>query len=119
MTYNKGSLDLAGILTNIKNYLDDCDRSKLSQECKDLRACIGKNSISAIIAYRLRKISQLPISPLPDNVEYLKREIDELIKILTNLVSWQCKICGKTIEAEHKNQLTLWINAHKISNNCK
>lgn len=111
--------DLAGILTNIKNYLGDSNSSRLFQECKDLGSCIGKYSISAMIAYRLRKIAQLHKTLFPDNKEYLKREIDELIRILTNLVSWQCKICGKTIEAEHKNQLALWVTAHEISNSCK
>ena len=72
-----------------------------------------------MIAYRLRKISQLSKSTLSANSEYLRGEIDELIRIITNLVSWQCKMCGKTIEAEHKNQLALWIKAHEINNNCK
>jgi len=116
---NNSVWDLVAILTNIKNYLGDSNSSTLFQECKDLESCIGKNSISAMIVYRLRKISQLPASLLPGNVDYVKREIDELIKILANLVSWKCKICGKTIEAEHENQLTLWVAAHEINNDCK
>jgi hypothetical protein len=113
---DKTSIVLAKILTNIKNYLDEVDRSKLFQECKNLSVCISKYSINAMIVYRIRKISHLP-NLLPDNIEYLKREIDELIRILINLISWECKICGKTIEAEQKNQLTLWIKAHKTINN--
>jgi hypothetical protein len=54
-------------------------------------------------------------SSLFQNVEYLKVEITDLIKILTNLVSWQCNICDKTVGAEHEGQLGLWINAHEIT----
>lgn len=115
----KTSRILAKILANIKNHLNDLDSSKLFQECKNLESCIDKYPTSAMIVYRLRKILQLSKSTLSDNIEYLRREIDELIQILTNFVSWQCKICKKTIEAEHKDQLTLWISAHEISNNCK
>ena len=109
----------AEILTNIKSHLDDFDHSKLFHECNNLETCIGKYSTSTMIVYRLRKISQLIKSTLSDNITYLRNEIDELIQILTNLVSWQCKICGKTVEAEHENQLILWITAHEITNNCK
>ena len=115
----KTSIVLTEILTNIKNSLDDFDSSKLSQECKNLEVCIDKYSISAMIVYRLRKISQLTKSTLSKNIKYLRNEIDELIIVFTNLVSWQCKICKKIIEAEHKDQLILWINAHEISDNCK
>jgi len=119
MNYHNGMQDLVKILTNIKNYLDDFDSSKLSQECKNLEVCMDKYSISAMIVYRLRKISQSTKYALFDNITYLRREIDELIQILTNFVSWQCKMCKKIIAAEHKDQLTLWITAHEISDNCK
>ena len=119
MNYYDGTKDLAKILTKIKNYLDDSDSSKIFQECKKLKICINKYSISAMIVHRLRKISQLTKSTLSKNIKYLRSEIDELIIVLTNLVSWQCKTCKKIIEAEHKDQLTLWINAHEISDNCK
>lgn len=112
-------MTLAKILTNIKNNLDDFDSSKLFQECKNLDAHIGKYSTSAMIVYRLRKISQLTKSTLSTNTKYLRIEIDELIQILINLVSWKCTTCGKMIEAEHENQLRLWITAHEISTNCK
>jgi hypothetical protein len=112
----KTSIILAKILTNIKNHLDEVDSSQLFHECKNLSVSIGKYSIDAMIVYRLRKISNLP-KLLPENIEYLKREIDELIRILINLASWECKICGKTIEAEQKNQLALWMKAHKTINN--
>ena len=105
---------IAKILTNIKNCLDDADRSKLLQECKYLRSYVGKCFISAMIVYRLRKISQLSESSLTANVRNLKTEITELIGILTNLVSWRCGMCGKTVNAENDDQLKLWINAHKM-----
>ena len=50
---------------------------------------------------------------LSDNREYVKREIEELLGILTNFVSWHCKACDKTIDAENKNQLVLWVTAHE------
>ena len=105
---------LAKILTNIKNHLDDADRSKLLQECEHLRSYVGKCLISAMIAYRLRKISRLSESSLIANAGNLKTEITELIGILTNLVSWRCGMCGKTVDAENDDQLELWINAHKM-----
>jgi hypothetical protein len=72
-----------------------------------------------MIAYRLRKISKLHKSSLSDNSIHLKREINELIHILTHLISWHCKVCDKTIETEHENQLALWVMAHEISNDHK
>ena len=110
---------LARILSNIENYLDDVGNPKLSQECKDLRLHLNRYPLSAMIVYRLRKISKLHKLSLSDDIPYLKREINELIHLLTNLVSWQCKTCGKIIETEHENQLTLWIKAHEITNNHK
>ena len=105
---------LAKILTNIKNHLDDTDRSKLLQECKHLGSYVRKCFISAMILYRLRKISRLSESSLTTNTGNLKTEITELIEILTHLVSWRCGMCGKTVDAENDNQLKLWINAHKM-----
>ncbi len=110
---------LVKILTDIKNYLHDIDNPKLFQECKNLVSHLNKYSISAMIAYRLRRISKLDKSLLSGNNSYLKREIDELIHLLTNLVSWHCKVCDKTIETEHENQLVLWVMAHKISSDHK
>ena len=105
---------LAKILSNIKNYLDDADKSKLLQECEYLGSYVEKYLISAMTAYRLRKISQLSESSSTAHIGNLKTEITELIGILTNLVSWRCGMCGKTVDAENDNQLELWINAHKI-----
>ena len=119
MNYHDGKQALTEILTNIKNYLDNFDSSKLFQECKKLKICINKYSISAMIVHRLQKISQLTKSTLSDNIEYAKGEIEELLRILTNFVSWHCKACDKTIDAEHKNQLTLWIKAHEMNNDHK
>ena len=115
MNYHDGTQDLTKILTKIKNYLDDFDSSKLFQECKKLKICISKCFISAMIVHRLQKISQLTKSTLSDNVKYIKEEVEELLRILTNFVSWHCNACDKTIDAEHKNQLGLWIKAHEIS----
>ena len=115
--YYDGMRDLTKILTNIKNYLDNFNTSKLFQECKKLKICISKCFISAMIMHRLQKISQLTKSTLSGNIEYVKREIEELLTILTNFVSWHCKTCGKTIDAEHNNQLALWIKAHEITDN--
>ena len=119
MSYHEGMQDLVKILTNIKNCLDDFDNLKLFQECKELEYCIRKYSISAMIIHRLQKISQLTKSELSGNIEYVKREIEELLRILINFVSWHCKACDKTIDAEHKKQLALWITVHKISNEHK
>ena len=119
MNYHDGTQDLTKILTKIKNYLDDFDSSKIFQECKKLKICISKCFISAMVVHRLQKISQLTKSTLSDNIEYVKGEIEELLRILTNFVSWYCKVCDKTIDAEHKNQLTLWVKAHEISHDHK
>jgi hypothetical protein len=110
---------LAKILTNVKNYLDNTDRSKLRQECEYLGSCIGKYFISATTAYRLQKISKLSESSLNENVDHMKMEIGELIGILTNLVSWRCGICDKTVDAEHESQLKLWVEAHEMGNDHK
>ena len=115
MNYHDGMRDLTKILTKLKNYLDDFDSSKIFQECKKLKICISKCFISAMIVHRLQKISQLTKSTLSDNIEYIKGEIEELLKILTNFVSWYCNACDKTIDAEHENKLTLWVKAHEIS----
>jgi glutaredoxin-related protein len=115
MNYYDDKQDLTKILTNIKNHLDNFDSSKIFQECKKLRICISKCYISAMIVHRLQKISQLTKSTLSDNIEYVKREIEELLRILTNFVSWHCKACDETIDAEHKNKLTLWVKVHEIS----
>ena len=56
---------------------------------------------------------------LSDNMEYVKGEIEELLRILTNFVSWHCKACDKKIDAEHKNQLALWVKVHEISHDHK
>ena len=119
MNYYDDIQDLTKILTKIKNYLDDFDSSKIFQECKNLKICISKCFISAMIIHRLQKISQLTKSTLFGNTEYVKREIEELLTILTNFVSWHCKACDKTVDAEHKNQLGLWIKAHEISHDHK
>jgi len=110
---------LVRILANIKKYLDNISNPKLFQECENLKLHLNKYFISAMTAYRLRKISKLDKSLLSNNKFYLKNEIDELICLLTHLVFWHCKICDKTIEAEHENQLTLWIMAHEISSDHK
>lgn len=110
---------LVRILTNIKNNLHNIDNAKLFQECRKIGSHLNKYSISAMIAYRLRKISKLDKSMMSENNSYLKREINELIHILNNLVSWHCKVCDKTIETEHENQLALWIMAHEISSDHK
>lgn len=110
---------LVRILTNIKNHLDNTNNQKLSQECANLKYHLDKYSISAMIGYRLRKISRLDKSLVLGNKSYLKKEIGKLIDILTNLVSWHCKVCNKTIESEHKNQLALWVSAHEISSDHK
>ena len=110
---------LVRILTTIKNHLDDISNSKLFQECENLKTHLNKYFISAMTAYRLRKISKLDKSLVFSNKSYLKKEIDELIHLLTHLVSWHCKVCDKTIETEHENQLTLWVMAHEISNEHK
>ena len=110
---------LSRILTNIKKYLDNISNPKLFQECENLKRHLNKYFISAMTAYRLRKISKLDKSLLSNNKFYLKNEIDELIYLLTHLVFCHCKICDKTIEAEHENQLTLWIMAHEISSDHK
>lgn len=110
---------LVRILTDIKNYLDDISNPKLSQECENLEYHLTKYSMSAMIVYRLRKISRLDKSLLSRNNLHLKREIDKLIDLLTHLVSWHCKVCDKTIETEHENQLTLWVMAHEISSDHK
>ena len=108
---------LAKILTNIQNHLNNLDNSKLFQECQHLGSCVEKCFISAMIMYRLRKISRLSeLSPV-DNIQHLKIEISELIEILTNLISWRCGICKKTVNAENPAQLELWVNAHKMINN--
>ena len=117
MNHHDTTQDLTKILTKIKNYLDDSDSSKIFQECKKLKICISKCFISAMIIHRLQKISQLTKSRLSNNIEYFRREIEELLAILTNFVAWHCKACGKTIDAEHKNQLTLWVTAHEITDN--
>ena len=114
MNYHEGTQDLTKILTKIKNYLDNFDSSKIFQECKKLKICISKCFINAMIVHRLQKISQLTKSTLSDNIEYVKGEIEELLRILSNFVFWYCKACGKTIDAEHKNQLVLWVKAHEI-----
>ena len=106
---------LAKILTNVKNHLDDTDSSNLFQECMYLGSCVEKCFMSAMTVYRLRKISRLSEIPFTDNVKNLKMEITELIETLTRLVSWKCEICGKTVDAENKNQLELWIHAHKMN----
>lgn len=105
---------LAKILTSIKNHLDDTDRSKLLRECEHLGSYVGKCFMSAMTAYRLRKISRLSELLLNVNADNLKTEIAELICILSNLVSWRCGMCGKTVDAEHESQLELWIHAHKM-----
>ncbi|NQV40397.1 MAG: hypothetical protein HQ505_07695 [Nitrosopumilus sp.] len=110
---------LVRILTDIKKYLDNISNPKLFHECKNLNAHLNKYSISAMTTYRLRKISKLNKSMLSSNNSYLKKEIDKLIHLLTNLVSWYCKVCDKTIETEHENQLTLWVMAHEISGDHK
>ncbi len=110
---------LVRILTKIKNYLDDISDPKLFQECENLEYHLNKYVISAMIAYRLRKISKLDKSLLSSNKSYLKKEIEKLIRILTDLVCWHCKACNKTIETEHENQLTLWIMAHETSSEHK
>ena len=119
MNYNDDMQDLTKILTKIKNYLNDFDSSKIFQECKKLKICISKCFISAMIVHRLQKISQLTKSTISDNVKYIKGEIEELLTILTNFVSWHCKACEKTIDAEHENQLALWVKAHEISQDHK
>ncbi len=110
---------LTRILTNIKKYLDNINNPKLFQECENLKHHLNKYFISAMTAYRLRKISKLDKSLLSSNKSYLKKEIEELIDLLTHLVSWHCKVCNKTIETEHENQLTLWVMAHEISSDHK
>jgi hypothetical protein len=115
MSIHDDSKTLVTILASIKVHLDDDDEgSKLLQECKYLGSCIGKYLISAMTAYRLRKISKLTESSLNENIKHLKMEISELIEILTTLVSWRCGTCGKTVDAEHKIQLEMWIHAHKM-----
>jgi hypothetical protein len=106
---------LTKILTNIKNHLDDADRSKLLLECECLGSHVGKCFMSAMTAYRLRKISQSSEMYLTENIKYLKTEIAELIETLTSLVSWRCGTCGKNVDAENESQLELWIHAHKMN----
>jgi len=106
-------------LTNIRDYLDDTSNSKLFHECDNLKSHITKSVLSAMTAYRLQKIAKLDRSLSHSNKSHLKNEINELIHILTHLVSWHCKVCNKIIETEHKNKLTLWIMAHEISVNHK
>ncbi len=110
---------LVKILNDIKNYLDDVNNPKLVQECKSLEHHLSNYSISAMTAYRLRKICKLDKSSLSSNKSYLKKEIDELIYLLTHLVSWHCKVCDKTIETENEHQLPLLVTAHEISNEHK
>ena len=107
---------LVKILKNIKNYLDDLNNPKLGEECKSLDYHLKKYSISAMTAYRLRNICKLDKA---STKSFLKEEIDELIELLTNLVSWKCKVCNKTIETEHQNQLALLVTAHELSNEHK
>jgi hypothetical protein len=113
-TYNMANTGL----TN-QDFLDDADRSKLRQECECIGSCLGKCFISATTAYRLRKISKLSESSLNENVDHMKIEIGELIGILTNLVSWRCGVCDKTVDAEHESQLKLWVEAHEMGNDHK
>jgi hypothetical protein len=114
MNHHDCAQNIAKILTNIKNHLDDIDRSKLLRECERLGSYVGKCFMSAMTVYRLRKISGLSKLSLSGSANDLKTEITELIEILTNIVSWRCGICGKNVDAENESHLELWIHAHKM-----
>lgn len=103
------------ILRDINDSLNDSNYTKLSENLKSLGHHLDKYSIGAMVGFRLRKICNLDKSSIPTNDPRLKKEIDELIKILSHLVSWKCKICNKTIETENMNQLPLLVTAHEMS----
>ena len=105
---------ITGILTDIKSHLCDSDSTQLLQECLRLEQCIENCFMSAMTVYRLRKISQLTITSLTENIQNLQIEIRDLIEVLTHLVYWKCEACGKTVDAESENHLELWVNAHKM-----
>ena len=84
MMMNSEKTVIAGILANIKRYMDVKDSSKTWQECQNLMERRVKCNISDNINKRLErwKNSFLGSSSLDDNVfRSLKNEIDELTKI--------------------------------------
>ena len=103
---------LVKLLKNIKSHLESKDKSKITKEFESLEHHLKKISISAMTAFRIRKLYKL------DHIKdaaYIKEEIDKLITILTHLVSWKCQTCNKTIETEHQDQLPLLVTAHEIT----
>ena len=110
-----GTQDIISTLTKIDRTLDGNDHSKFVQECELLRRHVGNCSLSAMIVYRLRKITKLTLPLLLDSKLIIKDEINSLTETLRDLKTWECVKCGQVIETENKEQLDLWINAHIIS----
>ena len=100
------------LLKNIKSHLENKDKSKISKEFESIEHHLKKISISAMTAFRIRKLYKLDHTK---DASFIKEEIDKLITILTHLVSWKCKICNHTIETEHQDQLPLLVTAHEIT----
>ena len=99
-------------LKSIKTHIENSDKSKISKEFESLEHHLKKISISAMTAFRIRKLYKLDHT---NDASYIKDEIDKLVSILTHLVTWKCNVCNKTIETERQEQLALLVTAHQIN----